>query len=213
MRRSLLALALAAALSGCGDAAPPTASASDGGAPAGTTLARVTPGAEKSGSAVRLLWVIGADGSRTRLDVPLYASRLSADQGLPVLCVWERPVLSEDDVLCVPSWPTAIRESGLPLYATSGCREPERLVFEPASSRSCAGGRAAYAVRTHEDAAMCQTGLSVWEVQQIPTPAQTYGMRDGTCRPLGAGNPALVYYRTGREVASSELPQGTLGAE
>ncbi len=200
MRRVAHTPFLLLAMLSCGDADIPKPT---------PTPTKIAEGPAKSGSDVRLGWVVTDGGARVALDATVYAKSVSEKYKTPVWCNFTGSA-SDTRLACVPTSSTAVAwNSETSLYADSGCSTP--LAFENRDQRACSGGKVLFFLSTYQVGNNCAQAPIISEAVAV-SPGISYGRQFGVCRALPTDLMLYSYFSSGK-VVDSLFPQGTRGIE
>lgn len=198
MRRVAYALSLMFALS-CGV---------DSSAPKTPMPTKIAEGPAKSGSDVRLGWVLTDGGARVAIDATVYARSISEKYGSPVWCSFTGGA-TDTRVSCVPTLSSAVSwDSETGLYADPNCSMP--LAVDNRNQRACAGTRVLFFVSTYLTDS-CAQAPKVSEAVEV-SPGASYARQLGGCRAIPTDLTLYAYFSPGKSV-DSLLPRGMRGIE
>jgi len=168
----------------------------------------------KSGSDVRLPWIVTDGGGRVREGDVVIAKGLTDALGEPIYCSFgPNAEAAAVRLTCFPMYPSAVTDAVANRYGDAACSDAQRLVVESVANRTCQVGKLRLAVLVLPGQDACRKTVQVREVAQVPVPTATWVMQNGRCVADAAGNPALNYFVAGRILDAAELPQGTRGIE
>lgn len=181
----------------------------DGSTPKPTPMpTKIAEGPAKSGSDVRLGWVITDGGARVALGAAVYARSVSEKYGDPVWCNFLGGA-TDTRVSCVPTQSSAVfwdNETGL--YADANCSTP--LAVDNRNQRACSGTRVLFFVSTYVTDS-CAQAPKVSEAMEV-SPGASYARQLGACRAVPTDLTLYLYFSPGKSV-DNVFPRGVRGIE